>query len=59
MGQTFFDTSEVYGIYASEELVGEALDLSEDDLKQLTAIADNTAIFGGRYAPEMESITGK
>ena len=25
MGQTFFDTSEVYGIYANEELVGEAL----------------------------------
>ena len=24
MGQTFFDTSEVYGMYANEELIGEA-----------------------------------
>ena len=26
MGETFFDTSEVYGVYANEELVGEALE---------------------------------
>ena len=28
MGEDFFDTSELYGIYANEELVGEALNLS-------------------------------
>ena len=26
MGETFFDTSEIYGVYANEELVGEALE---------------------------------
>ena len=26
MGETFFDTSELYGIYRNEELVGEALE---------------------------------
>jgi len=26
MGETFFDTSELYGVYANEELVGEALE---------------------------------
>lgn len=26
MGQTFFDTSEAYGVYANEELLGEALE---------------------------------
>ncbi len=42
-----------------ENMSAAYVDLSEDDLKQLTAIADNTAVFGGRYAPEMESMTGK
>ena len=32
MGQTFFDTSEVYGIYANEELVGEALEPVRNDV---------------------------
>lgn len=26
MGETFFDTSELYGMYTNEELVGEALE---------------------------------
>ena len=26
MGQNFFDTSELYGIYKNEELIGEALE---------------------------------
>lgn len=36
MGQTFFDTSEVYGIYANEELVGEALEPFRDQVKIAT-----------------------
>ena len=36
MGQTFFDTSEVYGIYANEELVGEALEPLRDQVKIAT-----------------------
>ncbi|MDE5992746.1 MAG: aldo/keto reductase [Oscillospiraceae bacterium] len=36
MGQTFFDTSEVYGIYANEELVGEALKPFRDQVKIAT-----------------------
>lgn len=42
-----------------ENMSAAYVDLSEDDLKRLTAIADSTAVFGGRYAPEMESMTGK
>ena len=30
VGQTFFDTSEVYGIYENEKLVGEALEPVRD-----------------------------
>ena len=36
MGQTFFDTSEVYGVYANEELVGEALEPMRDQVKIAT-----------------------
>ena len=36
MGQTFFDTSEVYGVYANEELVGEALEPVRDQVKIAT-----------------------
>ncbi len=36
MGQTFFDTSEVYGIYTNEELVGEALEPVRDQVKLAT-----------------------
>ena len=36
MGQTIFDTSEVYGIYANEELVGEALEPVRDQVKIAT-----------------------
>ena len=36
MGQTFFDTSEVYGIYANEELVGEALEPVRDQVRIAT-----------------------
>lgn len=36
MGQTFFDTSEVYGIYANEELVGEALEPVREQVKLAT-----------------------
>lgn len=32
MGETFFDTSELYGIYANEELVGEALEPVRDQV---------------------------
>ncbi|MDE7302763.1 MAG: aldo/keto reductase [Oscillospiraceae bacterium] len=36
MGQTFFDTSELYGIYKNEELVGEALEPLRDQVKIAT-----------------------
>ena len=32
MGETFFDTSELYGIYANEDLVGEALEPVRDQV---------------------------
>ena len=32
MGETFFDTSELYGIYANEDLVGEALEPVQDQV---------------------------
>ena len=32
MGETFFDTSEIYGIYKNEELVGEALEPYRKDI---------------------------
>lgn len=32
MGENFFDTSELYGIYANEELVGEALEPVRDQV---------------------------
>ncbi len=32
MGQTFFDTSEAYGVYANEELLGEALEPYRDKI---------------------------
>ena len=32
MGEDFFDTSELYGIYANEELVGEALEPVRDQV---------------------------
>lgn len=35
------------------------MDLSEDDVKRLTAITDDAPVFGERYAPGMEQITGK
>lgn len=36
MGENFFDTSEVYGIYQNEELVGEALEPVRDRVKLAT-----------------------
>ena len=36
MGQTFFDTSEVYSIYRNEELVGEALEPHRNGIKLAT-----------------------
>lgn len=36
MGQTFFDTSELYGIYKNEELVGEALEPVRNQVKLAT-----------------------
>lgn len=36
MGQTFFDTSELYGVYRNEELVGEALKPVRKEIKLAT-----------------------
>lgn len=42
-----------------ENMSAAYVELSEDDLKQLTAIADDTPVYGGRYAPAMEQMTGR
>lgn len=41
MGQTFFDTSEVYGMYANEELIGEALEPVRSQVKLATKFGWN------------------
>lgn len=41
LGETFFDTSEVYGIYANEELVGEALSPVRHQVKIATKFGWN------------------
>ncbi len=46
MGQTFFDIPEVYGVYANEELVGEALEPVRDQVKIATKFGWN--IHGGK-----------
>lgn len=42
-----------------ENMSAAYVELSGDDVKRLTEIADNTPVFGGRYAPAMEQMTGK
>lgn len=46
MGENFFDTSELYGIYANEELVGEALEPVRDQVVLATKFGWN--IQGGK-----------
>lgn len=41
MGQTFFDTSEAYAVYANEELVGEALESVRNQVKIATKFGWN------------------
>lgn len=41
MGQTFFDTSEVYGIYENEKLIGEALEPYRDKIVLATKFGWN------------------
>ena len=41
MGETFFDTSELYGIYANEDLVGEALEPVRDQVVLATKFGWN------------------
>lgn len=41
MGQTFFDTSELYGIYANETLIGEALEPYRDKIVLATKFGWN------------------
>lgn len=41
MGENFFDTSELYGIYANEELVGEALEPVRDQVVLATKFGWN------------------
>ena len=48
MGENFFDTSELYGIYANEELVGEALEPVRDQVVLATKFGWN--IKGGKCA---------
>jgi aryl-alcohol dehydrogenase-like predicted oxidoreductase len=57
-GVTFFDTAEVYGPFANEELVGEALEaeniaaaaveLTPDDLRGIDTAASRITIEGAR-----------
>lgn len=41
MGQTFFDTSELYGVYANEALIGEALEPVRNQVKIATKFGWN------------------
>ena len=41
MGQTFFDTSELYGVYRNEELIGEALEPVRHQVKLATKFGWN------------------
>lgn len=41
MGQTFFDISELYGVYANEELLGETLEPVRDQIKLATKFGWN------------------
>jgi aryl-alcohol dehydrogenase-like predicted oxidoreductase len=52
-GVTFFDTTEVYGPFTNEELLGENLaaadvSLSPDDLQQLDEVAVTIPVHGAR-----------
>lgn len=42
-----------------ENMSAAYVDLSGEDIKRLTAIADDTPVFGGRYSPAMEQMTGR
>lgn len=42
-----------------ENMSSAYVELTEDEMKRLTEISDNNVIYGGRYAPEMEKMTGK
>ena len=42
-----------------ENMSAAYVDLSEEDVKRLTAITDDAPVFGERYAPGMEQMTGK
>ena len=57
-GVTFFDTSEVYGPFTNEELVGEALEpfkgkvviqMTEDDLRRIDEAMAQIQVVGDRY----------
>ncbi len=42
-----------------ENMSAAYVDLSEEDMAKLTKISDDTPVYGGRYAPDMEKMTGR
>lgn len=42
-----------------ENMSAAYVDFTDEDMERLTKISDNTPIYGGRYAPEMEKLTGR
>ena len=42
-----------------ENMSAAYVDFSDEDMERLTKISDETPVYGGRYAPEMERMTGR
>jgi aryl-alcohol dehydrogenase-like predicted oxidoreductase len=74
-GVTFFDTAEVYGPFANEELVGEALatklhrlrenlgavslQLAPEDLREIESTAAKVCVQGARYPEHLQKLVGR
>ena len=42
-----------------ENMSAAYVDFTDEDMERLTKISDDTPVYGGRYAPEMEKMTGR
>ena len=42
-----------------ENMSAAYIDFSDEDMARLTEISDSNTVYGGRYAPEMEKMTGR
>ena len=72
-GVTFFDTAEAYGPFTNEELVGKALapvrdeenlgavavELTQDDLREIDRAAAEIAVHGARYPEHLQRMVGR